>query len=95
MDISLTAIQKNLAHFIRRYHVLIFTVTVLGGLVFVVWSLNTIIASSSTATDYTPAGASTGFDQETIDRVNSLKSRDEKASELDLSQGRTNPFIEK
>lgn len=96
MDITTKSLQKSFARFLQRYHVTIFTVVILGGLAFVVFSLNNIIAGSSlTSTDYTPVGASSTFDQETIDRVNALSSREENASELDLSQGRTNPFIEK
>jgi hypothetical protein len=94
MDISLVAIKKAFLGFISRYHMVLFAVIVIGGLALVVFMLNNIIISSSTSTDYTPAGTSFSFDQETIDRVNSLKSRDEAAEELDLSQGRTNPFIE-
>lgn len=94
MDISLSAIKKSTLGFIQRYHAVLFAVIVLGGLVVVVLMLNNIVISSSTAGDYTPSGASVSFDEETIKRVNSLKSRDEAAEQLDLSQGRTNPFIE-
>lgn len=94
MDISFIAIKKAFLGFIGRYHMVLFTVIVLGGLAVVVFMLNNIIISSSTSTDYTPAGTSGAFDQQTIDRVNSLKSRDEAAEQLDLSRGRTNPFIE-
>jgi hypothetical protein len=94
MDISLTSIKNTFLHIVRRFHALIFALVVLGGLVFVILTLNTIIISSSTSTDYTPPGADLSFDQVTIDRVNALKSRDEAVTELDLSQGRTNPFIE-
>ncbi|MDB5187080.1 MAG: hypothetical protein JWM07_552 [Candidatus Saccharibacteria bacterium] len=94
MDISLTTIKSSLQHIIQRYHVLLFVLFILGGLVFVVLSLNSIILSSSTSTDYTPSAATSTFDQQTIDRVNSLKSRDEAAAELNLTTGRSNPFVE-
>lgn len=96
MDISLIAVKKSFLGFIQRYHMVLFAVTVLGGLAVVVLILNNIVVSSSTSTDYTPAGTTFSFDEQksTIDRVNSLKSRDETAEQLDLSQGRTNPFVE-
>lgn len=94
MDISFDTIKKSFLGFIGRYHMVVFAVVVIGGLALVVFMLNNIIISSSTSTDYTPAGTSVSFDQETIDRVNSLKSRDEASEQLDLSQGRTNPFVE-
>lgn len=94
MDISLIAIKKSTLGFIQRYHAVLFAVIVIGGLAVVVLMLNNIVISSATASDYTPAGSPAPFDEETIKRVNSLKSRDETAEQLDLSQGRTNPFIE-
>ncbi len=94
MDISFTAIQKKITHFLQRYHMLLFAVIVLGGLAVVVLMLNNIIISSSESTDYVPAGTTVNFDEKTIDRVNNLKSRNEAADQLDLSQGRTNPFVE-
>ncbi|MDB5167850.1 MAG: hypothetical protein JWO55_108 [Candidatus Saccharibacteria bacterium] len=94
MDISIIAIKSSFLHFLKRFHATIFTLTVLVGLVFVVLALNNIVSSSSTSANYTPAGTPLTFDQQTIDRVNSLKSRDDASSELDLSQGRANPFVE-
>lgn len=94
MDISLVTIKKSSRHILRRYHVLLFILLVLGGLVFVILNLNSIVLISSTSTDYTPGTTTSTFDQETIDRVNSLKSRDEAAAELNLITGRSNPFVE-
>jgi hypothetical protein len=94
MDISLIAIKNSFLHFLKRFHATIFTLSVLVGLVFVILTLNNIIGSSSSTTDYTPAGIPLTFDQQTIDRVNSLKSRNDTSSALDLSQGRANPFVE-
>ncbi len=94
MDISLTAIKKGLARFIERFHVIIFVITVLGGLVVVILLLNNVILTSSDSAGYTPSGVSAEFDQSTINRIEQLKSRTETGSQLDLSQGRTNPFVE-
>lgn len=94
MEISLPAIKKSLVTFLQRYHVILFTVVVLGGLAVVVFLLNNIVISSSNSSDYTPAGSNATFDEETIERVNQLKSSEEEREVLDLSQGRTNPFVE-
>jgi hypothetical protein len=94
MDISFITLKKSLLGFIQRYHMVLFAVIVIGGLAVIVLMLNNIVISSSSATDYTPESNSFSPDQETIDRVNSLKSRDEATEQLDLSQGRTNPFVE-
>jgi len=93
MDISFNT--KAITAFLHRYHVVLFSVVILGGLAFMVLSLNNIIILSTEAgADYTPAGTTFSFDQETIERVNNLKSRDQAAEELDLSGGRSNPFVE-
>jgi len=93
MDISFNT--KAITNFLHRYHVILFSIFILGGLVFMVLSLNNIIISSSKAgADYTPDGTTFSFDQTTIDRIDNLKSRDQAADGLDLSNGRSNPFVE-
>lgn len=93
MNISFNT--KAIAAFLHRYHLVLFSVVILGGLVLMVLSLNNIIVSGSDAdATYTPEGTTFSFDQTTIDRVDSLKSRDQAAEELDLSGGRSNPFVE-
>jgi hypothetical protein len=93
MDLSINT--KTITNFLHRYHVVLFAVIILGGLVFMVLSLNNIIVASSEAgADYTPAGTTFSFDEKTIERINDLRSRDQAASQLDLSNGRTNPFVE-
>ena len=92
---EITFNTKAVATFLHRYHVILFAIIVLGGLVFVVLSLNNIIISSSEASaDYTPAGTTFSFDEDTIKKVDNLKSRDQAATTLDLSGGRSNPFVE-
>jgi hypothetical protein len=93
MEISFN--PKVITRLIHRYHVVLFSIVILGGVAFMVLSLNNIIISSSeTATDYTPAGTTFSFDQATIDQIDSLKSRDQNSANLDLSSGRSNPFVE-
>jgi predicted class III extradiol MEMO1 family dioxygenase len=79
--------------FLRRFHVTVFAIIVVGGLAIVVFMLNTIIIRSADTSDYVPETPSATFDQATIDRIEDLKTRNQADSELDLS-GRTNPFIE-
>lgn len=94
MDISFTSVKKSLGRFIGRFHVVLFVVTILGGLVIVVLLLNNIILTSTRSNDYTPETSNATFDQATIDRIKQLKTRDESSSQLDLSGGRSNPFVE-
>lgn len=94
MDISFDSIKKSLGHFVGRFHVIIFVITVLGGLVVTILLLNNVILTSSDSAGYTPNGVSADFNQTTINRIEQLKSRTEADGQLDLSQGRTNPFVE-
>ncbi|HEX7483869.1 MAG TPA: hypothetical protein VF281_01825 [Candidatus Saccharimonadales bacterium] len=93
MEITFNA--KAITNILHRYHLILFAVVILGGLVIVVLSLNNIIISSSQAgSDYTPAGTTFQFDEDTMKQVDNLKSRDQAADTLDLSKGRSNPFVE-
>jgi len=94
MEISTTNIKKAFVNFLHRFHVLIFSVVVLGGLAVVVFLLNSIIIRSGDSGSYTSAAGSSSFDQATIDRLNQLKTREETPPPLDFSEGRTNPFTE-
>jgi hypothetical protein len=94
MNISFLSIRKSIAHFVGRYHVVLFVVVVLGGLSLVILRLNNVIVSSSESDGYAPKSSNANFDQATIDRIKQLKTRDEAGAQLDLSKGRTNPFVE-
>jgi hypothetical protein len=86
-------IKTGFVSFLRRFHVTIFAIIVIGGLAIVVFMLNNIIIRSADTSDYTPETPSATFDEATIDRIEDLKTRNQTDSQLDLS-GRTNPFIE-
>jgi hypothetical protein len=95
MELSSTSIKATLAHFFRRYHLLIFTLSVLGGLIVCMLLINSIIVKSGDTSDHTPAAPSTGFDKETMERLKVLRTaNDTQPDDLDLSKGRTNPFVE-
>ncbi|HET6746871.1 MAG TPA: hypothetical protein VFH06_02065 [Candidatus Saccharimonadales bacterium] len=94
LSISPEAIKKSFFVFMHRYHVILFVVVVLGGLAVSVFVLNTIVIRSSDTSDSTSGQTSGEFDQATIKRIEELKTRDQAGGGLDLSKGRTNPFVE-
>lgn len=94
MEISFTSLKKTITNFFVRYHVVIFSVIVIGGLSVVVLILNSIITSASDTSNYVPAGSSATFDEATIKRVNELKARSETGGNLTFPEGRINPFVE-
>ena len=95
MNLSLAPLKKSLSAFLHRFHVLVFVIIALGGLIWAILILNSIIVQSSSDDDGYAAPASTAaFDQATIKRIEDLKTRDQASGELDLSKGRSNPFVE-
>lgn len=95
MNITPASIKTSISKFLSRFHMLIFTILVLGGLVICMLLINDIIAK--TGIDTTDSSASTGsdFDQATIDRIKQLHSAsDNSQTPLDLSTGRINPFVD-
>lgn len=79
---------------LRRYHMVIFIVTVAIGLTAAVLLLNSVVLKANDPT--TPSGGDTvtSFDQTTIDRIKQLKTADEPSVPLDFSKGRISPFSE-
>ena len=79
-------------NFLHRYHVILFVVIVLGSLAVATFFLyRTIIESSDTSN----AAITSGFDQETIKKIEQLKSIDEQeASSATAPKSSRNPFVE-
>lgn len=94
LTISGTAIKKAFFSFTHRFHVVIFVVVVLGGVAVSVFMLNSIVVRSTDPSEFSSQSSSTSFDKETIKRIEDLKTRDQGGATLDLSKGRTNPFVE-
>jgi exopolysaccharide biosynthesis protein len=94
LTISFTSAKKAIVTFLHRFHVMIFVVVVLVGLIYIVYLLYNIIIASTDTKGYTPDSTNTSFDKATIKRIDELKTRGQSGEELDLSQGRTNPFVE-
>lgn len=94
-SISLDQLPKKFIKFANRYHLVIFVVTVIGGMIIVMFMLNNTIQSSTNGELINNQVTNTGFDQETIDKLESLKSFNSDALKgLDFPSGRINPFVE-
>jgi hypothetical protein len=94
LNISPAAIKNAFFSFLRRFHVVLFVVLVLGGLAISVFILNTIIIASGDTSQFSSEGATQSFDQATIKRIDELKTRDQSGDTLTLPPGRVNPFVE-
>ncbi len=91
---SVSQLGAIMANTFRRFHVLLFVLTVVIGVAVCMFFLNNLITLSGQA-EVTPS-AGPQFDEETIKRVDSLVTPDQGTSgkELVLPPGRVNPFVE-
>src|SRR4051812_40950590 len=94
LSTSFNALKKMILTFLSRFQIVIFVIIVVGGNAAVIFFLNGIIILSGESNGYTPDSNDTSFDQTTIKRIEELKTRDQTNDKLDLSHGRTNPFVE-
>jgi len=95
-DIKIPPVHLMLKHFFGRFHVVTFTIIVIGGLSIATYFLNEVVASSAETT--TSASVETtipGFEKSTIERVNNLSESSGQVQSLNFPSGkRTNPFTE-
>lgn len=91
-NISLNGLPKLLSNFFHRYHVVTFSLIVLGGMAVAILLLNNILLTS--AQPGQSAGISTDFDTATIKRVNELKTSSDTPENISFPTGRINPFVE-
>lgn len=83
-------IMRGYSRFMHRFHVVVFTVLVLGGVAVVIFLLNGVIASSTNTTDEMNTGAAS-LDTATMDRIDAIGNDDSRP----IPDGaRRNPFVE-
>lgn len=98
-DISAKSISEGLLRAgiaLRRRMNIIYTVLVLSALIYSILSVNLILGTPSDAAYRAEREAesfSTRFDKNTIEKIDSLKNRQE-AGSVELPGGRINPFAE-
>jgi hypothetical protein len=85
--------QKPIIAFFQRFHLVIFTVVTVLILSTAILILSGIVNKAS-GIDSTGQTMVTNFDEDTINRINELKTSSEPSTPLDFSQGRINPFSE-
>ena len=92
--LTISAIGTGITRKLMRFHVILFTLIVVGGLAAVVYLLYGIVISAiDVSGETTPT--STRFDQQTIDRLEEIDEASRSGSKLQIPQNqRINPFIE-
>lgn len=90
---QLAGMVKPLSTFFKRHLVLMFIVLALSALIYAVVMVNMILQQSSAGESTAGSKYELRFDQETIDKIDDLRSRDQ-AVDVTLPSGRINPFSE-
>ncbi len=91
LDFDPQKMLEGVSQFMYRYHVLIFSVIVLGGLSAATFFLYHTAISAQTAQSTATA---TAFDQQTMSKIESLDDSSGAGTPLTFPAGRTNPFQE-
>ncbi|PID33492.1 hypothetical protein CR969_00425 [Candidatus Saccharibacteria bacterium] len=86
---SLDRIPAIIGSFIKRYHLVIYSLTVVVGVSIAIWLLYGLVGVS-TQTDH-PLPKRVQFDKETIEKIESFTTPD-KNTKFTLPSGRVNPF---
>jgi|JI10StandDraft_1071094.scaffolds.fasta_scaffold1833087_2 hypothetical protein len=92
-SLSISAIPSMLGHALRRFHVMLFTVVILGGLAYVIYSLNTLVTNTTTVHPVEDASSSSSYDKKTIDQLETLRRFNDTNREINTYQG-DSPFVE-
>ena len=90
---ELNAIPKLLGKILRRYHLVLFVIAVVGSMSIVILMINQSLQASTDTSDISTQTTIT-FDQKTIDRVNALQPTQSQQPLTLPSNQRTNPFVE-
>lgn len=83
--------SKSLLGTLRRYHLTLFIVVVVGGLIAAILILNGVLNQSASSGNLGDDAGTMSFDQATIDRLDNLGSD---SNDQKTPSGRTNPFTE-
>lgn len=86
--------SKYMSGILKKIGLMLFILLILGGLIFCIYKLNSIIKQPTVNGNKNDASETTRFDQITINRLNKLKISSENTSSQVLPTGRINPFSE-
>lgn len=78
---------------LARFNMTLFILVILGSLIYVVLSTNTMLNQAATDTTYVPDNSLSSFDPSIMDQINKLHTSDAPIT-TDFPSGRINPFSE-
>ena len=87
---QLEPITKPLAKFLWRFHVIFYSLVVMGGVAIVLFLFTGLL----TASPDTPQPMATSFDKQTIKAIKNFEPSSSTRDSFSLPAGRANPFAE-
>lgn len=91
---SQSALIKPFAALLKRFHLTLFFIFVIGCLSWAVLLINNILTEDSESTDYTSSIDAGSIDSATLERMQSLHPSSAASQPTSLPEGRINPFGE-
>lgn len=89
-NLSVTQLGASLSRFLSKYHVAVYSLTVVISVSIAILMLNGLL--SITAEE--PARNNTTLDKQTLKKIDQFQTRDSADAPLQLPAGRVNPFAE-
>lgn len=93
-SVSSNILIKPIANAVKRFHLTIFFIFVIGCLAWAVLLINNILVDDTTGSDYIPQSNPGSIDQSTLDRIQELHTSKAAGNPSNLPGGRINPFGE-
>lgn len=93
-SVSVDQISGLALAFFKRYHLILFTLTVVVGVSVAVFLLNQLMIAEGDSDNVSSQASGAIFDEATIDRIKNLNASTDSGSELVFPDGRVDPFSE-
>lgn len=94
VSLPIGRIPDILSGYIKRFHVTIYTLTVVIGVSVAMFMLNGLVFQHDTTDETTAPTATTSFDQDTIERINNFNTSSSGDDNFSLPPGRVNPLVD-
>lgn len=91
---SIAQLGEMMGHFFRRYHVILFSLTIVISVSAAVMMLNNLLVISGASTGSETNIQASGFDQKTIDKIENFTTASDSPRPFSLPAGRVNPLVE-
>lgn len=89
----LKLVTRAFSHFVSRFHVILYTLTIVAGVSIAVFMLNNLISISQN-TDAVSTPSLTIAEEETMKRIDNFHISGSEQDNFSLPPGRVNPFVE-